>query len=283
MSHSRTSHQITVGRGLDGDGLLRKTVKEQPAGPGRSSVESEGELVEVVGQVFPFDSSLVGSQQPPLQERRDAMNSRQQAVSLFPTASGDPLAVPVACGLKPKVRRQSIGHDDTARLNSLLGEADETLRRGILGPVEADSPSSGAPNLGGHRDESLLADVTPSPAPLHTSDEGLVHLDLTLQPVTAWPDHGPANLMKPRPRGLVTPKAEDALKPHGAGTVFLARDPPHDLEPEAEGLAGPVENGARRDGGLVAAFLAMQETTLGKPCLRRTASRASEAAWPTKP
>jgi hypothetical protein len=88
--------------------------------------------------------------------------------------------------------------------------------------------------------------------------------------------------VKPSPRGLVTPKAEDTLKSQGTGAILLARDPPHDLEPQAQGLAGSVEDRTRCDRGLVAAFPAVQETPLGEPGLGGTASRAPEAARPTK-
>ena len=50
-----------------GHGLLEQTIEELPAVARQSSVEAKRELIEVIPEMVPRDSSLVYTQQPPLQ------------------------------------------------------------------------------------------------------------------------------------------------------------------------------------------------------------------------
>jgi len=50
------------------NGLRDEPVEEQPASLGRATVEAEGELVEVVGQVLVADGTLMRPQAPALEE-----------------------------------------------------------------------------------------------------------------------------------------------------------------------------------------------------------------------
>ena len=49
--------------------MLKKAVEQETPGPGTSPVEPEGELIEIVGELSVSDGSLVGSQEPPFDER----------------------------------------------------------------------------------------------------------------------------------------------------------------------------------------------------------------------
>jgi hypothetical protein len=79
------------------------------------------------------------------------------------------------------------------------------------------------------------------------TNEGLIDLDFAGQPIAAWPDHDPAQLVKPCPRGLVAAEAYDPLQAEGARTALLRRHPPHRPEPLAERTPGTVKDRARRD------------------------------------
>ncbi len=62
---------------VDHGGLLQQAIEEQTPMAGCPTVETEGELVEVVRQVRAIWPPLVGPEKPPLEERRHAMDSGQ--------------------------------------------------------------------------------------------------------------------------------------------------------------------------------------------------------------
>ena len=68
---------------VGGDGLLQEPVEEHAAGGGSPTVESEGVLVEVVGQVFSADAEVVSAGVPPFEQGRDAVWTGQRDVAGF--------------------------------------------------------------------------------------------------------------------------------------------------------------------------------------------------------
>jgi hypothetical protein len=58
--------------------LLGQAIEQFAARGRRAAVESKGELVEVIVQVVVSDCTLMGAQQPSLQQRDHAMHARQQ-------------------------------------------------------------------------------------------------------------------------------------------------------------------------------------------------------------
>ncbi len=74
----RTADEAPVGRPGRGRGLLHESVEEQPTRGGCSSVEAEGVLVEVIVEVPVADRTLVGSEEPSLEQGGDAMHPRQR-------------------------------------------------------------------------------------------------------------------------------------------------------------------------------------------------------------
>ena len=70
--------QLAIGRRLHGDRLLDEAV-EQLSGMARTAtVEAERELVEVVVEMGRAHGALMGAQEPPLEQGRDEMDTRQQ-------------------------------------------------------------------------------------------------------------------------------------------------------------------------------------------------------------
>ena len=58
-------------------------------------------------------------------------------------------------------------------------------------------------------------------APPEPAHQGLVDLDLPGEPIPPWAHHGPAQLVQPRPGGLLAPQAQDLLQAQGAGPGLL--------------------------------------------------------------
>ena len=67
---------LGVGGGRDLNCLLEQAVEQFSSGARRPAVETKRELVEVVFQVLRADGPLVGSENPPLEQRGDAMDAR---------------------------------------------------------------------------------------------------------------------------------------------------------------------------------------------------------------
>jgi len=63
---------------FDADGLLEQPVEEKSTMVRPAAVEAEGELVQVVVELLVADSALVGAQQPPLEQARDAVDFGHQ-------------------------------------------------------------------------------------------------------------------------------------------------------------------------------------------------------------
>ena len=74
-----------VGCGFNGNGLLHRSVKKLPAVTGGPPVEAERELVQVVVEMRAEDGSLMRAEQPPFQQRHDAMDTRQQTPPRIPS------------------------------------------------------------------------------------------------------------------------------------------------------------------------------------------------------
>jgi len=86
MMTSPSVSDIPPGDRPDLHGLLREPVEKLPPSFGRSAIEAEGKLVQVVVQMQVRNGSLVGPQQPSLEQGRDAMDPRQHLVPQLPAA-----------------------------------------------------------------------------------------------------------------------------------------------------------------------------------------------------
>ena len=65
-------------------GLLNQSIEEFGPAAALKKVELERELVEVIIQMLARDSTLVGAQQPPHQQKRHTVHARQQDQAVLP-------------------------------------------------------------------------------------------------------------------------------------------------------------------------------------------------------
>src|SRR5262249_10924432 len=70
------AYQDPVRCGVNCERLLDEPVEEHPAGPRRAPVEPERELIEVVGEVLAIDGTLVGAEEPSLEQRGHPVDAR---------------------------------------------------------------------------------------------------------------------------------------------------------------------------------------------------------------
>jgi hypothetical protein len=69
---------MIIGNRVDVHGLLQEPGEEEAARSSATPIEAEGELVQVVVEVFVADRPLVGCQQPALEQGGYAVNSRHE-------------------------------------------------------------------------------------------------------------------------------------------------------------------------------------------------------------
>src|ERR1019366_1975957 len=113
------------------NGLLREPKKQFPTALRCPAVEAEGELVKVVRQLPGSHRALVGSKQPSLQQRGDAMDARQEFGSVFPSAPryGDlPLK---ALLFQPRVALPAVSVQSAPWLNAIDDERVQAVGGGI--------------------------------------------------------------------------------------------------------------------------------------------------------
>ena len=120
----------------------------------------------------------------------------------------------------------------------------------------------------------------PPRAGLSCAPVGLVHLDAARQPVPAWPDHGAAELVQPRPRRLVASQTQGSLQPQGAHPTLLVGDPPHRPKPRRQWRPRVLEDRPRRHRGLVGAVRALPPPFPDAPGLRPITARAPKSLRP---
>jgi hypothetical protein len=74
---------------------LEHPVEDQTAAAGAAAVEPEAELVEVARKVLDAHRALMGGQQPPFGQRRDAVHARQQGADVLAQGLGGALTAPI--------------------------------------------------------------------------------------------------------------------------------------------------------------------------------------------
>ena len=112
---------------------------------------------------------------------------------------------------------------------------------------------------------------------------GFIDLDQPFQALPVWPHHGTAKAVQHGPGGLIAAQPEDSLQAESADALLLAGEIPRAGQPDLQGRAGLVKEGARGDGGLTATVFAHQPDTAA--AVRRghgAAARAGKAVGPAQ-
>src|SRR6266850_3430988 len=263
--------------------LLQKPVEQLSSVLRCSSVEPEGELVEVVAEVLVTDCALVGAQDPALQKGSDSMYSRHQLMRFprLPLQDGDLVLVPPDV-LEPVVAFPAIGVDDSSRLDVINRESVEAVHGCVRDVLKPDASDPLAVFLGGHRDERLPLGLPAGHALFQPSEIRFVHLHGSSEAFTTRPNHCAAQSVQQRPSSHVSFQPQDPLQAQGTRPVLLARDVPDGSEPESKGHPGVLEDGSGCHGGLVMAPGALQTDAPDTPSPTVIALRTSEAVRPSQ-
>ncbi len=130
-----------------------------------------------------------------------------------------------------------------------------------------------------------LAGAGPRTTVADPVDERLVDLDGHVgatEAVAVGADHGPAQLVQPRPRRLVGAEPQVLLQARRRDAVPGRGDQPHRGQPRRQRRPRPVEDRARGHRGLPTAGGAHPSPGTGPPRLRLPTARADEALRPSQ-
>lgn len=247
-------------------------------------VETEGELVEVRLKVIRLYGALMGSEQPPLEEAGDAVNSRQGDMG-WVARSGDhrgPVDVVVSNPLR--VGGQTVGDNNSAGTYIVVQKRTQGRRLGVGDDAPAATTEPlGAPPLDGNRYERLALGASPPLSRLDAADENLVDLDLASKPIAAGPHHRGPQAVQHGPRGLVRTKTEEPMPGFGRNAILRGSHVPRRREPNHERGAGAVKEGPSRYRYPTLAGLAPEPPVAHPPMTRPPAPRTQKAIRPSKP
>ncbi len=189
-------------------------------------------------------TSLVGAEQPALDQRSHEVDAGKQLVSLRPRAGDDEGLVHVVVCACRRVGRPSVTDDGRAWLDVVEQELAEHEGARVLDDLETAAPEAPPGPLDGHLDQGLSERTPTGAARLWSAENGLVDLDAARESVPAGADHGRPIAVQHRPSGLLGADAELALQPERRDPVLLARHVPRGREPHAERRSRPVEDRA---------------------------------------
>ena len=189
--------------------------------------------------------------------------------------------MPIPRLLEAVIAHPAIRVDEAPGRDRLPDEPLQTSSRRIGDLAHPDAPQPAPADLLNCHGNQHLIQLAPAPrAGLSCAPVGLVHLDAARQPVPAWPDHGAAELVQPRPRRLVASQTQGSLQPQGAHPTLLVGDPPHRPKPRRQWRPRVLEDRPRRHRGLVGAVRALPPPFPDAPGLRPITARAPKSLRP---
>jgi hypothetical protein len=123
------------------DRLLEQSVEEHSARLRRSPVESEGEFVEVLGQVLAAESVMQGAGGPALEQRGHQVRSGHYRVEVIGGVAGCGLVDIAPLGQAAEHPR-AVGANGGARGDDFAGEFDHVQTADLVGQFQADPARS---------------------------------------------------------------------------------------------------------------------------------------------
>src|SRR5579875_1550114 len=208
------------------------------------------------------------------------MYTRQQIFSLRLTTLN--LTV-MDIATQPQVGRQAVGSDGAARLDSLSDKPVQAGARQIGDAAQPDAANAFPILLSGHDNQGFFFRSSSTNTGFLTAPVGFVHFNHTHQPVAAWPDPGPTQLVQDRARGFVAAQTQRTLQSQGADAVLLVGDIPHGSKPSPQQQVAVLKDGARRDRYFIPATPAPPAIPPNLPSLSSLAPGTSPTARPAQP
>jgi len=228
------------------------------------------------------DRTLVGAQEPALEEAGDPLDPRHKFVGLLPPPCEDRHLAPVAELLDATVALPAVCMDDTSGIDRAKDERVEVARRRVRDESKANPSDSLAVDLGGHCDQGLSLRFPAADAPLEAPEARLGDFDNPFESASPRSYHRPTEFVQPRPGRHVAPNTQDPLEAQGAHHVVVAGHVPDCPEPQTERLLRVPATRSGADRRLVVAPSARDECTRDQTRVVVAAPRATEAIGPAK-
>ena len=261
--------------------LLNQSIKQHSSGFGRPSVESKGELIQVISQLFAGHPALVDAQQPAFEQCGDPMNSgKHHSCPLLALVVQDGRIMDIAEFRQSVIPPSAIRYDCAAWSNLLAHESNEVLARGMVSLLQPDSSHSFATDFGSNDDQrppSLSMSASDA-----TTDDGFIHFYRAGQQLASWPNHCSSQFMQDHPGCFITTQTQRPLQSQSADATLLIGHPPYRTKPYAQGKLGGLKNGPSCYGNVPSTTATLPQPTSHLPCLAMSALRASEPVWPAK-
>jgi hypothetical protein len=278
------TNDLLVGERVDSYGILQKAPEQQASMTRTATVETEGELIQVVVDVVEAGRTLMSPEQPAFEKGDHQMDTRQKLCgSLLSAPTQDDWLVIVAGHPEVRVAEVAIGVDQAAALDHCFDEALHAARGTVVKALHPNSSHAPATLFNRDHDLRLGGGLTAEDAGLHASDPSLIDFNRSFQEVAVRPDHGMSQFVEPGPGGPIAAQAENLLDSHGAGALLLSGDQPDGVEPEPKRLVGVLKNGPGSDRGLVPTLGALEEPgSTGLPSPVTRALGTDEAVGPAQ-
>src|SRR2546426_5318731 len=281
LSPSASHDRLVRGR-FHSYGLLQQPIEKLSPRAGFATVKAERKLIQIVVQVLQADRTLVGSDQPALQQRDHQMHPGQEFGCRLLAPLQHRHSVSVSFHLQTGVSFPPVRVDHTAWLDGFSDEGLQAGGGGIPDPTQSDAADGPPFFLAGYSNQSLCLRLPPANPLLQPTDVGLVHFHPTVEPITPRSHHGSPKFVQPCPGGEVAAQTQYALQPQGAGSILLRRHPPDGPEPHRQRFPRILEDRARRQRRLVLAASADQQVAVSRPSRSPAAALADKALWPTQ-
>lgn len=269
---------------MHGNALFDQPVEEHAPMRGLAAVESEREFVKISLQVFLLEGTLVRTHQPALNQRGDAMHTRQYFVGLLAgTFDGLPQVEVFVFGCAG-IGCQPVGVDGRARFDMLPDKRLECFGFGVGNDLQAATPETfWGKQLHGNGYQHFASGSATALAVPCTTKDSLIHFDVSSQHVVpCMADRAPEPVQH-RPSGRVGSETKDPMQCHGGNAILGGGKMPGSGKPDGKRRSGAVKDSPSRAGYTAGASLAPPPTAFHAPRRGASAIRTNKALWPANP
>ena len=132
-----TSCDFTTDKRSNTDRLLSKTIEQQPARLGGSTIKAKHKFIQIIIQMSGRGLALMSTQQPSFQQRSHAISQRQQVFTNLSRFTNNRMLITRTRQLT--VAFPAVGTDFAFRLDAFFDRRNQTISRSIFEFMQTDS------------------------------------------------------------------------------------------------------------------------------------------------
>jgi len=183
--------------------------------------------------------------------------------------------------IKSRIPLPTVGVDSTSIFNGFSNERMQTSGRSIRYSLYS-YPSYTFTILLSRYNYQCFSFNPSTPQPFFQAAQiTLINLNSAAQTIPSRSGHRTPEFMQQCPRSLIT-TSKHSLQSQCAGTVLLARYPPHGVKPCSQRQMSSLKNRTSSYRRLIATLRTFIKKISYWPCLGFIAPRTTETFWPTK-